>query len=328
MSSIPELTPIERRLLVRIQTGFPLVADPYAAIGDMLGIGAEESYALVLSLRERGIIRRIGGTFDAHRMGYVSALVAGRVIPEQLEPVAARVSEFSEVTHNYQRDDNFNLWFTIIAEQPTRLEEILTTVRSLEGVQTLHALPALRTFKIHVEFRFGEEERAVPTPETETTSIDLNMDERRIISVLCGDIGAERLPFHVLAEIVQLPVADLLIRMRRYQASGVMRRFGAVLRHQRAGYQANGMSVWNVPDAMVEHIASAMVTCPEVSHCYERPRLPDWPYNLFAMIHAYTPEDCQAVAARIAGTTHSDDYRLLFSEREFKKSSMVYGVRS
>lgn len=180
MSNILELTPIEQRLLARIQTGFPLVEDPYAAIADMLGLGAEETHALVLSLRGRGIIRRIGGTFDAHRMGYVSALVAARVITEQLERVATRVSEFSEVTHNYQRDDNFNLWFTIIAEQSTRLEEILTTVRELEGVQTLHALPALRTFKIHVDFRFGEDNCAPPAPETENVSIELNARERGI----------------------------------------------------------------------------------------------------------------------------------------------------
>ena len=148
--------------------------------------------------------------------------------------------------------------------------------------------------------------------------------DRKMIARLCGDLGAGLYPFRALAAELDLPEDDLLARIRGYQASGVLRRFGAILRHQTAGFTANGMSVWNVPDAEVERVGAVMTGFSEVSHCYERPRLPDWPYNVFGMIHGQTEEQCRAVAARMAEATGIRDYDLLFSLREFKKSSMVY----
>lgn len=324
MSSDLDFSPLERRLLSRIQTGFPLVLDPYVALAAMVDAKADACHATVLALRDRGVIRRIGGSFDATRMGYASLLVAAQIAPAQLEPVAARVNEFCEVTHNYQRDDAFNLWFTIIAATPARTEDILTAIQTLPGVQAMHALPALRTFKIHVDFRFTEDNIRLPAIGEGNTTINFSEEDRRLITALCGDIGDSRRPFHQMAELVRIPPDDILHSIHQYLASGVMRRFGAILRHRLAGFHANGMSVWNVSNDMVEQSAAAMVACEEVSHCYQRPRQPGWPYNLFAMIHARTEQDCQAAAERIADATLNRDYRLLFSLREFKKSSMVY----
>ena len=115
-----------------------------------------------------------------------------------------------------------------------------------------------------------------------------------------------------------------MCRLRAYRESGLLRRFGAVLRHQLAGFTANGLSVWEVPDADITHVGELLATFSEITHCYARPRLPDWPYSLYAMIHAHTREECAAIAARIAGTTGISSYRMLFSLREFKKTSMQY----
>ena len=150
------LTTIEAAILQRIQTDFPLSADPYAEIGAAVGCAREEAHAAVARLRERGVIRRIGGSFVAGGMGYVSALVAARVDPEQLEAAAALAGSFPEVTHNYERAHAYNLWFTVIAENQARLNEILARVRRHPGVRALHPLPALRTFKIRVDFAFDE----------------------------------------------------------------------------------------------------------------------------------------------------------------------------
>jgi len=148
--------------------------------------------------------------------------------------------------------------------------------------------------------------------------------DRNIIRRVCGDIGHSPRPFREMAEELGLDEADLLVRLRSYKQDGVLRRFGAILRHQKAGYVANGMSVWNVPDGDVARVGEQMASFREVSHCYERPRLPDWPYNLFGMIHGHSEDECRAVAARIALQIGIDDYRVLFSRREFKKTSMVY----
>jgi DNA-binding Lrp family transcriptional regulator len=238
------------------------------------------------------------------------------------------------VTHNYERDGLYNLWFTVIAANRGRLDGILADVRYGPGVEAVHELPALHTFKIRVDFDFGPARGAhgaAPgpaddTPEMLDTAPPLPLDaaDRRLIARACGDIGAAAQPYAELARETGLAEAALLERLRAYRAAGALRRFGAILRHQKAGLTANGMSVWDVPAANVLAAGRRMATVPEVSHCYERPRIPDWPYNLYAMIHARSPAACRAVAARIGRQTGIATCDLLFSRREFKKTSMVY----
>ena len=148
--------------------------------------------------------------------------------------------------------------------------------------------------------------------------------DRRIIRRACGDIGSSAHPFREMAGELGLDETKLLRRLRTYKQRGMLRRFGAILKHQQAGFVANGMSVWNVPDGDVVRVGEQMAAAREVSHCYERPRLPDWPYNLFGMIHGRSEDECRTVAARMAREIGIDDYRVLFSLREFKKTSMVY----
>jgi len=150
-----------------------------------------------------------------------------------------------------------------------------------------------------------------------------NLD-RQIIARLCGDIDDTLFPFKTIADELGIPVEELLVRVQSYRERGMLRRFGAILKHQAAGFKANGMSVWNVPDADTKRVGEIMTSFPEVSHCYERPRMPDWPYNLFGMIHAHSEDECRAIAARIAEKTGISDYDILFSVREFKKTSMIY----
>ena len=152
----------------------------------------------------------------------------------------------------------------------------------------------------------------------------LDTTDRTIIHRLCGDIGDSVAPFAALAEELGIPEEDLLTRLLSYRERGMMRRFGAILRHGLAGFNANGMSVWDVPDDQAECVGGIMASFDEVSHCYQRPRLPDWPYNLYGMIHGRTPDDCLAAVGRIAEATGIHDYRVLFTLREFKKTSMVY----
>ena len=152
--------------------------------------------------------------------------------------------------------------------------------------------------------------------------------DRKIIARLCGDLGESLNPFAELAGEFDIPLDELLARIRAYQQSGAMRRFGAILRHHRAGITANGMTVWNVPDDDVERVGAIMAARQEITHSYQRPRLSDWRYNLYAMIHAGSEQACRALAARLSADIGIDDYDILFSEREFKKTSMVYLAES
>jgi DNA-binding Lrp family transcriptional regulator len=156
---IRPLTGLEARVLECIQGAFPLESDPYAAVALQVGCSRAQALGAVRELRRRKIIRRIGGSFASSRLGYVSALVAARIQPEQLIAVAIRINRYAEVTHNYERDGVYNLWFTVIAATEARLAAILADVRTLPGVEVLEALPAVRTFKLRVEFAFEGDTR-------------------------------------------------------------------------------------------------------------------------------------------------------------------------
>lgn len=131
-------------------------------------------------------------------------------------------------------------------------------------------------------------------------------------------------PYADAAKTVGISEEELLARVRRMKEKGILRRFGATLRHQKVGYLANAMSAWVVPEDRLEEVGRILASCPQVTHCYERPPREDLPYNLYAMIHGRTPEDCRRVAGEVARSTGIQHYVLLFSSRENKKSSMRY----
>jgi DNA-binding Lrp family transcriptional regulator len=324
-TSAAALTGLDRQVLARIQGEFPCSPDPYADLARSLGCAPEEVHDSVVRLRRNGMVRRIGGSFAAGGVGYTSTLVAARVDPERIEDAAAVASAFPEVTHNYERNGAFNLWFTVIAPDRRRLEAVLEAVRQAPGVRDLHDLPARRLFKIRVDFSFAEApaESAQPAPATAACPT-LDDTDRRTIRLACGDLGLDRTPFRAWAEKLGISEAAVLARLASYRQSGAMRRFGAVLRHHAAGFTANGMSVWDVPDADVSFVCERLAACSEISHCYERPRFPGWPYNVFGMIHGRTREECLSVAIRVAESAGIKNYDVLFSVREFKKTSMIY----
>ena len=161
MTSNEALSELQRRILNCVQHDFPMASEPYAemaeAISSEFPCTPQQVHQAVEALRREGIIRRIGGSFAADKLGYVSTLVAARVQPDAIEAAAARAASYAEVTHNYERDGVYNLWFTVTASGQGRIDAILDDVRSCRGVQSVHPLPALRTFKIRVEFEFDEE---------------------------------------------------------------------------------------------------------------------------------------------------------------------------
>ena len=147
---------------------------------------------------------------------------------------------------------------------------------------------------------------------------------KKIVKALQEELPVSTQPFRAIAERCGMSEKELLEKIRQLKEQGIIRRFGARVRHQRLGMTANGMGVWQVPEKDIQRIGKIMASFPEVSHCYQRPTYPDWPYNMFTMIHARTREECRRVAERIKKATGLQDYELLFSKREFKKSTMRY----
>jgi DNA-binding Lrp family transcriptional regulator len=148
---------LDKKILGLVQEDFPLVPQPYAVIGEKVGCSEEEAFRRVRAMKRTGLIRRIGANFDSRKLGYVSTLVAMRVPQKDVEHVAVLVSSYPEVTHNYQREDSVNLWFTLIAESKNRLEQILQEIEQrFPGVEILN-LPAKKVFKLKVRFDLGGE---------------------------------------------------------------------------------------------------------------------------------------------------------------------------
>jgi DNA-binding Lrp family transcriptional regulator len=148
--------------------------------------------------------------------------------------------------------------------------------------------------------------------------------EKKVIASIQQTIPVVERPYAEIAQAVGVSEEEFLETLRRLSARGVIRRFGATLRHQRTGYSANAMAAWKVEDERADAVGRTLAGFPQVSHCYRRNPAPAWPYNLYTMIHAEDEAACRATAQRMALAAAVSEYALLFSREELKKTSMVY----
>ena len=148
--------------------------------------------------------------------------------------------------------------------------------------------------------------------------------DKKIIRLLQGEFPLVPEPYKAIAEEVGIPEEELLARIAALQAEKKIRKMGAVLRHREVGFTANCLCVWDVPDARVDDVAEQMAQHPRVSHCYERNRAADWRYNLYTMIHGYSREECERIAAELGSAAGIEDRCMLYTKKEWKKTSMRY----
>ena len=148
--------------------------------------------------------------------------------------------------------------------------------------------------------------------------------EKRVIASIQGDLPITERPYQQIAERLGIAEARLIEVLQELCRRGVIRRFGATLRHQKSGFAANAMGAWKVPEARVAEVGACMADSPHVSHCYRRDPGNGWPYNLYTMIHGADRSGVETIAADLARQTGIDEYRLLFSSHELKKTSMCY----
>jgi len=315
-----------------IQNEFPVVERPYAALGETLGLSEDDVIARVTRLRSERIIRQISAIFDTRKLGYRSMLVAARTTPDREERAAGVFNSHPGVTHNYKREHQFNIWFTLGVPPNSRLglERTVELLGELAEVESIRPLPALRFFKIGVDLdmkggRDPAAKRTRSAPSQPAPPPD-QIPRRDIAAIraLQGDLRPVVAPFAVPAERHGFTVPELLERAAALQATGQMRRFAAVIYHRSAGCVYNGMGVWRVPEERVEEVGLQMAAFRGVSHCYQRPVYPDWPYNVFSMTHGRSKDECEAVLDAIAAETGLDERVVLYSTKEWKKTRLVY----
>jgi len=320
------LDDLDRRLLDRIQRDFPIDPRPFEALARELGTDEATVMNQVRQLQSGGVVRQIGPVFDLHRLGYTSTLCAAKISADAIDNVASHINAYPEVTHNYLRDAEFNMWFTLVAPSQERMDEIREEIRKLHGVQDVISLPADRTFKINVHFNLNRDSHHLFETPAQINGDCPHLRDRDIalIRALQAPLPLVVRPYLEIAKQAGMTEDEVISQLRAWLASGLIRRFGARVKHHAIGYTANGMSVWDVPADHVEFAGRYIASLPEVSHCYTRPRMPQWPYNLYAMIHGTHEEQVLALARQLAQRLNIQRWEVLFSTRELKKSAPVY----
>ena len=315
-----------RILLDRVQRSFPIVSEPFRALGDGIDISEEEVRERIGLLKEQKAIRQISAIFNTGALGYRSSLVAMAVPEGELERAAQTVNAYPGVSHNYLRPGNFNMWFTIAVPPGESLEEVVGRISARAGGWPALVLPAIKKYKLAVVLDVLEEgdwehteEKAELPPTESRTSFPSSPENIRLVKCIQEDLPLVRKPFQLWAAELGMEEADLLATVSEWMGEGTIRRFAAVLNHRQVGFRANGMVVWNCPAEQIDSKGDILASHPEVSHCYYRPAYPQWPYNLYAMVHGRSPVECEAIAAKLARATRLDKFQILFSTKEFKK---------
>lgn len=325
----------DRALLNRIQEDFPLVPEPYVALGSALGTDGDDVIARISRLREQAIVRQISAIFDTRALGYSSTLVAMSLPPDRLEEGAAFINRHPGVSHNYARRHDYNLWFTLAVPPGGDVASAATELGRLIGADRVRVLPTLQLFKIGVRLDVAGE-REPEARETQPIyaghqvqrgrALALSPRDIAFIRALQEDLPTLHRPFDPWAEELGTTVDGMFAWCAQMAETGRLRRFAAVLRHQNAGFVSNAMGVWRVPSERVGEVGSIMANFAAVSHCYERPTYADFPYNLYTMVHGRTREEVLRTLEAIAAATGVEDRQYLWSSKEFKKERVRYFV--
>ena len=315
------------RLLSRLQKGVPLTPEPYETLGEEIGIPAGSVLATINALRETGIVRMIGPVMDARRLGYLTTLVAAKVKPENAAKADAVLIANLRISHAYERDHAYNIWFTLALPNEEAMEAEIEKIGTAIPAEDIFQLPATRLFKIGAFFGDGAEPETAHEPsQPGEDSGELTAEEKAVINAVQRDLPMTGNPFGEMARDAGMDVTDFLIAVRALQERGFMRRYSAAVNHRRAGYTANGMACFAVPAERQDEVGEFLANQREVSHCYIRRTNPRWNYNLFAMIHGKAKDVALDLAKEVAEQWDIKDYGVLFSTREIKKMRIRYPV--
>lgn len=331
--SVNAIDQTDAAILNMLQEGIDLVPQPFLAIASKLGLTEEDVLQRVQTMK-KDKIRQISAIFDTRTLGYSSSLVAARIAPERLDEAAAIINRHPGVTHNYKRNHDFNLWFTLAVPPNSRLglERTVELLGQLAGVESIRMLPTLKLFKIGVNLDMSGQEDLTKTKSSPQYREEDRKNASRIVTEhdmvlireLQKDLPIVSHPFDAWAQNAGVTVEELLAGARAFVEKKQMRRYSAVLNHRRAGFTANGMGVWRVPAERADEVGYKMAEFKAVSHCYLRPTYEDWPYNIFTMVHGRSVDECEQILQAIEDETGIRERITLYSTKEYKKTRVSY----
>jgi DNA-binding Lrp family transcriptional regulator len=323
----------DKRLMNLLQSSFPLDPEPFALLASGAKMDLGETLARTSRLLEERIIREITPIFDTRALGYESMLVAAKVDAEHPQRAATIVNSHPGVSHNYLRTHDFNLWFTIATPPDSELGLVgtLDVLMRETGAESMRQLPTLTLFKINMnlEMEGGTDALAAAAEASPPRELERQpYDERdvAVIRALQGPMEPVERPYDGAARELGMSTEAFLEHLRGMVDRGLLRRVAAILYHRRAGFSANGMGVWKVPEEEIMETGRRMASFRGISHCYQRPTYPDWPYSVFTMAHGRSKEECDAILDSIAAECGMgpDERATLYSSTEYKKIRLHY----
>jgi siroheme decarboxylase len=331
-AAIP-LDDADKRAMNLLQSRFPLVPEPFVPVAADAELEVDELMRRTQRLLDERIIREITPIFDTRALGYESMLVAAKVDPEHPHRAAKIINSHPGVSHNYLRTHEFNLWFTIATPPDSELglQGTLDALQRLTAAESIRQLPTLRLFKINMnlEMEKGTDALAAAVdaaPPRELERQPYDETDIAVIRALQGPMEVVDRPYDAAAAEVGMSIDDFLAHLQGMVERKLLRRVAAILFHRRAGFSANGMGVWRVPDDKILETGARMASVRGISHCYERPTYEDWPYSVFTMAHGRSKSECDAILDSIADEhdLHGPDRAVLYSSTEFKKIRLRY----
>lgn len=317
------LTRLQERLCNVLQEGLPICPRPFAEVAKVLNMDEVEVLQQTRKLKELGVIKRIAALINHRALGMASTLVAAHVPEQSLKEVADVINSLENVSHNYQRNHHYNLWFTLQARTPTEIDVTLSNLSGRFGID-FHSLPARRVFKLDVRFDAEsggqfllQDVQRVPKDEP----VELDENQKLILSKLQQNLELTEEPFGCLCGD-GLESKDVLRIITELIDSAVIHRVAAVVDHRKLGFVANVLFAGEVPQDRVVKVGTNLARLAIVSHCYERETFEGWPYNLFAMVHSRTMGQIRQVIDEFSWGEKIDSFQLLPTIAELKKQPL------
>jgi DNA-binding Lrp family transcriptional regulator len=318
---------MKSEILSRIQKNVPLGSKPFAHIALELGASEGDVLSILQEEKKNNIIRQTSAIFDTKRLGYSSSLVAFKISEDKIDEAVKVINAHPGVSHNYERNHDFNIWFTLAVAPDSKisLEQTVEILAKLAKADDFIMLPTLKLFKISVKLdTTGKDEKKEKVKKQKHKEIELTPLHHAIIRRAQYDIDIVSEPFKKIVDELNISYEEFFGILQELQDSGVMRRFASILNHRKAGFNANAMVVWDVDKDKGEEIGAKAAEFSAVSHCYLRPKYENWPFNLFTMVHGKTKEETNKVVEEIANEIEYKSYMPLYSSREFKKVRIEY----
>jgi DNA-binding Lrp family transcriptional regulator len=316
-----------KEILLRVQKNFPLIAKPFEAIAKELNIEEQEVISIIQEQKNQKIIRQTSAIFDTKSLGYKSSLVAFEIDEDKIDKAVEIINSHPGVSHNYERNHKFNIWFTMAVSPKSELglDKTIEILAKLTDANAFIMLPTLKLFKISVKLdTTGKGDKKEKVVKKEKINIEMTPLHIEVIKLLQNDIEIKSEPFEDIIKSLNIDYQKFFSIVEDLDKSGMMRRFASILNHRKAGFNANAMVVWDVDEKNGEEIGKTAAEFSAVSHCYLRPKYDNWQYNLFTMVHGKTKEETDSIIEEISKEIESKSHMPLYSSREFKKIRLKY----